>query len=328
MNENSPICASAAATAKATGAGRRNPSTITSAASGLPIMMIASVAAVAPKCSRKSRGSNSMPTETKKRTAKASRIGSASAAARKLNSDRPTTIPARNAPRAIDTPKKTAEPAAMPSATTSTVSVKSSRECVAATRSSSHGITRPPSTIVRTTSTPILTIVQKHGEHDADSCRILVAEDGRQHDQHDDREQILDDQPADGDMTRRRMQVVVVHEDAREHDGAGDGNGESEHNAGRPPPAEGRGEQCAEDRGDDALADRAGYGDFADGQEFLEMEMQPDAEHEQNDADLGQLLGQIMVGDEAGGIWADCYAGQQIADDRRQAEPLRDVAEH
>ena len=46
-----------------------------------------------------------MPTETKNRTAKASRIGRASDAARRLNSDRPTTIPARNAPSAIETPK-------------------------------------------------------------------------------------------------------------------------------------------------------------------------------------------------------------------------------
>ena len=46
-----------------------------------------------------------MPTETKKSTANASRIGSASDAARTLNSDRPTTMPARNAPSAIETPK-------------------------------------------------------------------------------------------------------------------------------------------------------------------------------------------------------------------------------
>ena len=55
-----------------------------------------------------------MPTETKNSTANASRIGSASDAARRLKSDRPTTMPARNAPSAIDTPKTAAEPTAMP----------------------------------------------------------------------------------------------------------------------------------------------------------------------------------------------------------------------
>ena len=74
-----------------------------------------------------------MPTDTKNSTAKASRIGSASEAARTLKSDRPTTSPARNAPSAIETPKTCAEPTAMPRAMTSTQSVKSSRERVAAT---------------------------------------------------------------------------------------------------------------------------------------------------------------------------------------------------
>ena len=66
----------------------------------------------------------------------------------------------------------------------------------------------------------------------------------------------------------------------------------------------------------------------AHGQQLLEVELQPDAEHQQDDADLGELLGQRRVGDEAGRVRPDQRAGQQIADDRRQAEPLRDVAEH
>ena len=74
-----------------------------------------------------------MPTETKNSTANASLIGSASDAARRLNSERPTAMPARNAPSATDTPKNSAEPTATPSARTSTVSVNSSRERVAAT---------------------------------------------------------------------------------------------------------------------------------------------------------------------------------------------------
>ncbi len=74
-----------------------------------------------------------MPTDTKNRTAKASRMGNASEAALKLYCDRPTTMPARKAPSAIDTLKMSAEPTAIPSAMTRTVSVKSSRERVSAT---------------------------------------------------------------------------------------------------------------------------------------------------------------------------------------------------
>ena len=76
-----------------------------------------------------------------------------------------------------------------------------------------------------------------------------------------------------------------------------------------------------------ALDDRPGHGDPADGEQFLEVEVQPDAEHQQDDADLGQLLGQVPVGDEAGRVRPDDDPGQQVADDRRQPEPVRDVAE-
>ena len=69
-----------------------------------------------------------------------------------------------------------------------------------------------------------------------------------------------------------------------------------------------------------------GHGDAPDGQQILEVEVQADAEHQQDDADLGELLGQLAVGDEAGRVRPDDDAGEQVADDRREAEPLRDVA--
>lgn len=56
--------------------------------------------------------------------------------------------------------------------------------------------------------------------------------------------------------------------------------------------------------------------------------METDAEHQQHDADLGQLARQVLIGHEARGLPAHRDAGQQIAHDRRKAQPLRDVAEH
>ena len=82
------------------------------------------------------------------------------------------------------------------------------------------------------------------------------------------------------------------------------------------------------ERRDEALADRAGDGDVADGEQVVEVEVQADAEHQQDDADLGELLGERGVADEAGGVRADRDAGEQIADDGREAEPLRDAAQH
>ena len=50
--------------------------------------------------------------------------------------------------------------------------------------------------------------------------------------------------------------------------------------------------------------------------------MQADAEHQQNDADLGELVGKAGVGDEAWRVRADQHAGYQIAEKRRNAERL------
>ncbi len=78
-------------------------------------------------------GSNSMPTETKNSTAKASRSGSDSSAARWLSSDSLRIMPAKKAPSASDTPNSLAAPKATPSAMASTASRNSSREPVWAT---------------------------------------------------------------------------------------------------------------------------------------------------------------------------------------------------
>ena len=53
--------------------------------------------------------------------------------------------------------------------------------------------------------------------------------------------------------------------------------------------------------------------------------MQADAEHQENDADLSELVGDILVGDKAGRERADDDSRHQISDQRRQLEA---VGEH
>src|SRR5688572_15607763 len=108
MNENSPICASATATEMEVLNGYRIRRTIANAASGLPMRMTSSMATISDGGDHSMAGSSSIPTDTKNNTANASRMGRASAAARTLNSVRPTTSPARNAPSAIETPNTSA----------------------------------------------------------------------------------------------------------------------------------------------------------------------------------------------------------------------------
>jgi hypothetical protein len=48
--------------------------------------------------------------------------------------------------------------------------------------------------------------------------------------------------------------------------------------------------------------------------------MHADAEHQQHDAEFGELSGEPGIGDKAGGERPDRDAGEKIADDRRQTE--------
>ncbi len=112
-------------------------------------------------------GSNSMPTDTKKSTEKASRSGKDSSAARWLNSDSRITMPAKKAPRANDTLNSADAPYAIPMAVAITQRVNSSREPVRATCHSSQGKARRPTTSIRAmkaeTSNSVLPIVIHNG---------------------------------------------------------------------------------------------------------------------------------------------------------------------
>ena len=130
--------------------------TVRKAARGFPTITTSSTIAMGMGASRMLRGLKSIPTDTKKSTANASRMGTASRAARAAKSVRPTASPARNAPSSIDTPKTPAAATAMPMARTSTARVNSSRERVRSIFSSAHGTTDRPSTTTVTTSPTIL----------------------------------------------------------------------------------------------------------------------------------------------------------------------------
>ena len=95
--------------------------------------------ATSPALATRSRGLTSMPTDTKKRTANASRKGSTSAPTWWLSGDSATTTPARNAPSAIDTPNSVAAVRAMPSDMVRATSRNSSRDCMRAMRRRIHG---------------------------------------------------------------------------------------------------------------------------------------------------------------------------------------------
>jgi hypothetical protein len=152
-------------------------------------------------------------------------------------------------------------------------------------------------------------------------------EDGEEH-EHQDGEEVLDHQPADGDVAGRGVQLVVVGEHPQQHHGAGDGDGQAEDQPRRPAPAQLQDDEAAEQGGHQALANGAGDRDPPHLEQLLEVELEADAEHQEDDSDLGELIRQLPVGDEAGGVGADGEAGQQVADDGREPKAVGHVAQN
>ena len=93
-------------------------------------------------------------------------------------------------------------------------------------------------------------------------------------------------------------------------------------------PAQQQAEARADRGGDGDLHDRARDRDRLDVQQVAQREVQADAEHQQDHADLGQLRRQGLVGDEARGERPDDHARQQVAHQRRQLQPVGQHAEH
>ena len=55
--------------------------------------------------------------------------------------------------------------------------------------------------------------------------------------------------------------------------------------------------------------------------------MQPDAEHQQHDADFSQLFGDVDIGEKPRREWTDEDAGEQVTDQRRQTQTFGNESE-
>src|SRR5829696_5028028 len=101
---------------------------------------------------------------------------------------------------------------------------------------------------------------------------------------------------------------------AQDHHGRGDRERQSEHQAGTDRPAERPGERHTERRHQDDLDEGARDRDGADREKVLQREMQPDAEHQEDDAELRELVGELDVADKTRGERPYHHAGEQISD--------------
>ena len=214
----------------------------------------------------------------------------------------------------------------MPSARARTVRVKSSRERVAAIFVRIQGTTRLAGDEDEGRQHGDLDHGERQRHRQARALRT-AREDRRHHHEHQHGQQVLDHQPPDGDVARRRVEVAIVRQDPDEHDRARDRQPDAKHEAGSASPAKGMGDQQAQARGDRALRDGAGDRHAPDRDQLFDVELHADAEHQQDDADLGQLLRHVAVGHEAWSVGADEEPGDEIADDRGEADAMGGEAE-
>ena len=150
----------------------------------------------------------------------------------------------------------------------------------------------------------------------------------RQQYQREHHRHVFDDQPTDRDAPAFGLEQAPFLHRAQENDRACDRQGEAEHDARAHRPAEPPRKSHAERGSDRDLCDGAGDGDAPDREQIFEREMQADAEHQQDHADLGEFVGDALVGDVSRGERADEDAGDEITDQRRKSQPLRHHAEY
>ena len=181
-------------------------------------------------------------------------------------------------------------------------------------------MTRPPTTTVNATSAATLT--RREAERQpSNGVPVVTGRRAPAAHQRDHREEVFDDQPADRDVaglacedrccrtSTRISTTVLATASARPRTRPAD---QSQPNA--------RASSGAEAGRDRALRDRARDGDAPHREQLLDVELQADAEHQEDDADLGELLGEGGIGHEAGRVRPDQRAGEQVADDGREAE--------
>src|SRR3569832_2482757 len=135
------------------------------AARVLPNMMMSTTTSTLKGSSINTCGSNNMPKETKNSTAKASRRGRDSSAARWASSDSRIIMPAKKAPSAKETSNKRAEPYATPTAAAITHNENNTRNPKHTTSHSRHGNTRQPTTSNNVMKAAILPNVMSRVTH-------------------------------------------------------------------------------------------------------------------------------------------------------------------
>ena len=170
-------------------------------------------------------------------------------------------------------------------------------------------------------------------EKDAEKRYRLVAVNGcrkgRQADEKDHGNEVLHHQPAERCLPVHFIRELAKLQGLRDHHGRGAGNGEAEeHGRAEIPVPEPHSDARCQGRRNHHLRRSARYRHALHAHQIVHGEVKPDAEHEEHDADFGELLDHLGIDRRQSRKNACRKAGENVADKRRCAEKLfRNVAE-
>ena len=106
---------------------------------------------------------------------------------------------------------------------------------------------------------------------------------------------------------------MTLFQGTDDHRRAGHRQRKTEHHPCHPTPVQDDGQRHGAAHGDHDLPDGTAKGRPFHGQQILDGKMQPDAEHQQDDAHIGKFGGQMGIGHEPRRKWPHHDASQQIA---------------
>jgi hypothetical protein len=167
-------------------------------------------------------------------------------------------------------------------------------------------------------------LAQRDREHADDACRSRAC--WQQH-QREDHDEVLHNQPPDGDASFQRACRATLLQRAEEHDRARHREREPEDQPRAPRPAPQAPGDGAEQRGHGNLSHGARQGDPADREQLAQREVDAHAEHQQDHANLGQLGCELRIRHEPRCEGAQRHAGEQVADQRGEAQADRGKAQ-
>ena len=147
----------------------------------------------------------------------------------------------------------------------------------------------------------------------------------KQDNQHDCR-QVLQRRPAQGHVAVGRIELAALAEDLGHHGTRRLRDESAEEQRFEGAEAQRDPHEVADDDHGHDLHAAADDGHLADAQQLPERQLEPDAEQQEHEADVGQRGDRLGLGNGPGRVRADDHAGHDVTQDRRLSEPDRDCA--